>query len=110
MEDHGYDRLGALEEFQRSSRRLLPEFPNQSQIWSHLRPERRYPEQFPLIFSALSKDSEGSRRPPGAGFTDDRGHHHGTIPTAPRARDTRASVAAYPSARRQRRRIYPKRD
>ena len=56
----------ALEEFQRSSRRLLPEQPKQSQIWSHLRPERRYPEQFLLILTALSKGSKRSRRPPGA--------------------------------------------
>ena len=64
MENHGNDRLGALGEFQRSSRRLLPEQPKQSQIWSHLRPERRYPEQFLLIFTSLSKGSDGSRRPP----------------------------------------------
>jgi len=49
-------------EFQRSSRQFLPEQPKQSQIWSHLRPERRYPEQFLLIFTALPKGSEGSRR------------------------------------------------
>jgi len=67
MEDHDCDRDGALEEFQRSSRRLLPEQSKQSQIWSHLRPERRYPEQFPLIFTVLPKGSEGSRRPPGDG-------------------------------------------
>jgi hypothetical protein len=41
--------------------RILPEQPKQSQIWSHLPPERRYPEQFPLIF-IVSKGSEGSRR------------------------------------------------
>ncbi len=57
----------SLGEFQRSSRRLLPELPNRSQIWSHLPRERRYPEQLPLIFTALSKGSEGSRRPPGDG-------------------------------------------
>jgi hypothetical protein len=67
MEDHGNDRLGSLGEFRRSSRRFLPEQPNQSQIWSHLRPERRYLEQFLLIFTVLPKGSEGSRRPPGDG-------------------------------------------
>jgi len=64
MQDHGFDRSGALGEFWRSTRKLLPELPNQSQIWSHLRPERRYPEQFLLIFTGLSKGSEGSRRTP----------------------------------------------
>jgi hypothetical protein len=72
MQDHGCDRDGALAEFQRSSRRVLPEQRKQSQIWSHLRPERRYPEQFPLIFTVLSKGSEGSRRTPGGGLTDYR--------------------------------------
>jgi hypothetical protein len=47
--------------------RGLPEQRKQSQIWSHLPPERRYPEQFPLIFTVLPKGSEGSRRPPGDG-------------------------------------------
>jgi len=70
MQDHGRDRSRALGEFQRSSRRLLPEQPKQSQIWSHLRPERRYTEQFPLILTSLSKGSEGSRRPPGDGLDD----------------------------------------
>ena len=64
MQDHGHDRSGALGEFWRSSRQLLPEFQNRSQIWSHLPPERRYPEQFLLIFTGLSKGSEGSRRTP----------------------------------------------
>jgi hypothetical protein len=41
----------------------LPEQRKQSQIWSHLRPERRYPEQFLLIFTVLPKGSEGNRRP-----------------------------------------------
>ena len=36
-------------------------------IWSHWRSKRRYPEQFLLIFTSLSKGSEGSRRPPGGG-------------------------------------------
>jgi hypothetical protein len=52
-----YDRLS----------RILPESPKWSQIWSHLPPNRRYPEQFPLIFTSLPKGSEGSRRPPGDG-------------------------------------------
>jgi hypothetical protein len=91
------DRSGAMGEFQQSTAEVLPELPNRSQIWSHLRPERRYPEQFLLILTALSKGSEGSRRPPGDGFTDDRGHHsrydHNRAP--------RPEVAGYPSARRK---------
>src|ERR1700677_4277323 len=69
MQDHGCDRDGGLAEFQRSSRRVLPEQRKQSQIWSHLRPERRYPEQFLLIFTVLPKGSKGSRRTPGGGLS-----------------------------------------
>ncbi len=74
MQDHGFDRSGALAEFQRSSRQLLPELPKRSQIWSHLRPERRYPEQFLLIFTNLSKGSEGSRRTPCDGYPGNELH------------------------------------
>ena len=97
MEDHGGDRDRALAEFQRSSRRVLPEQRKQSQIWSHLHPERRYLEQFLLIFTVLPKGSEGSRRTPCGGSASPRSQMYlGTLlPSA----GLSAKLCFFPSSR-----------
>ena len=57
-----------LEEFPRSSRRVLPGSESSRKSGRICAQNDVYPEQFLLMFTVLPKGSEGSRRPPGDGL------------------------------------------
>ncbi len=98
--EHGGSRLRSFGSTGRVSAehcRFLPELPNRSQIWSHLRPETTLPGAVPLIFTALSKGSEGSRRTPCDGEKRKRVRQpssHGVRRLPPRAHSSAQSAAA----------------